>query len=251
MNDLKTNNLPRHIAIIMDGNGRWAKHRGKPRLFGHRAGATSMKKIVIATAKMGIEYLTVYAFSTENWKRSTEEVSGLFKLIIQYVASELNELIDANVHINVIGDYKKLPDASVKALDKMIDKTKYNDGLKFNIAINYGGRDDITRAVNQIIREREINNLSSKTGKTEITEDDISKHLYTGKMNFDIPDPDLLIRTSGEQRLSNFLIWQSSYSELIFTKTLWPDFDEEEYRSLIEAYSNRDRRYGGIKEEIK
>lgn len=251
MNDLKKDNLPRHIAIIMDGNGRWAKQRGKPRLFGHRAGATSMKKIVIATAKMGIEYLTVYAFSTENWKRSTEEVSGLFKLIIQYVASELNELIDANVNINVIGDYKKLPDASVKALDKMIDKTRDNDGLKFNIAINYGGRDDITRAVNQIIREREINNLPSKNDKTEVTEDDISKHLYTGKMNFDIPDPDLLIRTSGEQRLSNFLIWQSSYSELIFTKTLWPDFDEEEYRSLIEAYSNRDRRYGGIKEEIK
>lgn len=238
--------LPRHVAIIMDGNGRWAKSKNKPRLFGHKTGATTMKNIVTATAKMGIEYLTVYAFSTENWKRSEEEVSGLFNLIIQYVKSELDELIEANVHINVIGDYNKLPNPSVKALNKMINETKANNGLKFNIAINYGGRDDIVMSVNELIKERERN--EDQRGLI-VTEEDLSNHLYTGKVHFNIPDPDLIIRTGGEQRLSNFLIWQASYSELMFTETLWPDFTISEYENLIELYTKRDRRYGGRKED--
>lgn len=237
--------LPKHVAIIMDGNGRWANARNKPRLFGHKAGAGTMKNIVIATAKMDIEYLTVYAFSTENWKRSAKEVSGLFNLIIEYVKSELRELIEANVHINVIGDYSKLPNASVGALDKMITETKDNDGLKFNIAINYGGRDDVIMAVNEIIKERETDEGPSEI---PVTEEELSRHLYTGKEHFNIPDPDLIIRTGGEQRLSNFLIWQASYSEFIFTETLWPDFSIPEYEKMIDAYSKRDRRYGGRKE---
>lgn len=237
--------LPKHVAIIMDGNGRWANARNKPRLFGHKAGAGTMKNIVIATAKMDIEYLTVYAFSTENWKRSAKEVSGLFNLIIEYVKSELRELIEANVHINVIGDYSKLPNASVGALDKMVTETKDNDGLKFNIAINYGGRDDVIMAVNEIIKEREMDGGPSEI---PVTEEELSRHLYTGKAHFNIPDPDLIIRTGGEQRLSNFLIWQASYSEFIFTETLWPDFSISEYEKMIDAYSKRDRRYGGRKD---
>lgn len=240
--------IPKHVAIIMDGNGRWAKAKGRPRLFGHKAGAEAMKRIVMATAEMGIDYLTVYAFSTENWKRSIEEVSGLFNLIIQYVKSELNELVDANVHINVMGDYNMLPAASVKALDKLIQATSANDGLTFNLAINYGGRDDLLMAVNEIVAERGEKGISSDT---KITEEDINDHLYSGKLHFCVPDPDLVIRTSGEQRISNFLIWQSSYSELMFTDTLWPDFTPNEYAEMIEAYSHRDRRYGGRKEEDK
>lgn len=248
MNKKSIEKLPKHVAIIMDGNGRWAKSKNKPRLFGHKAGASSMKDIVIATGKMGIEFLTVYAFSTENWKRSAEEVSGLFNLIIQYVKSELDELIEQNVHINIIGDYKKLPPSSVRALDKMIDKTRKNDGLKFNIAINYGGRDDVVMAVNEIIEERR---KDGDLFNTSVTEEDLSRHLYTGSIHYNIPDPDLIIRTGGEKRLSNFLIWQSSYSELFFTETLWPDFNTSEYEKILEMYGKRDRRYGGRKEEDK
>lgn len=240
--------VPKHVAIIMDGNGRWAKAKGRPRIFGHKAGAEAMKRIVMETAEMGIDYLTVYAFSTENWKRSIEEVSGLFNLIIQYVKSELNELVDANVHINVMGDYNMLPSASAKALDRLILATRNNDGLTFNLAINYGGRDDLLMAINEIVSEREENGVSVDE---PVTEEDINNHLYSGSLHFDVPDPDLVIRTSGEQRLSNFLIWQSSYSELMFTDTLWPDFTPKEYREMIEAYSHRDRRYGGRNEEDK
>ena len=227
----------------MDGNGRWAKAHGVPRVMGHNAGMQAMKKIVIATSNMGIKYLTVYAFSTENWKRSTEEVSGIFNLIVKYVNSELEELDENNVHINIFGEYDMLPKASVDAINKMVGRLADNDGLVFNIALNYGGRDEILRSVKEIVAE----------GKDpdELTEDDISKHLYSGSARFNVPDPDLIIRTSGEERMSNFLTWQAAYSELMFTDTLWPDFAPEEYTEMIEAYSNRDRRFGGRKEADK
>ncbi len=228
----------------MDGNGRWAKAHGVPRVMGHNAGMQSMKKIVIATSNMGIKYLTVYAFSTENWKRSTEEVSGIFNLIVKYVNSELEELDENNVHINIFGQYDMLPKASIDAIDKMVGRLADNDGLVFNIALNYGGRDEILRSVRKLCEECR----DGSRDPADLTEDDISKYLWSGSANFDVPDPDLIIRTSGEERISNFLTWQSAYSELMFTDTLWPDFTPEEYASMIEAYANRDRRFGGREE---
>ena len=239
--------VPTHVGIIMDGNGRWAKAHGVPRVMGHNAGMQSMKKIVIATSNMGIKYLTVYAFSTENWKRSTEEVSGIFNLIVKYVNSELEELDENNVHINIFGDYSMLPKASVDAIDRMVSRLDHNDGLVFNIALNYGGRDEILRSVKEIARQ------CAEEGRDpgELTEDDISRYLWSGEEHFNVPDPDLIIRTSGEERISNFLTWQSAYSELMFTDTLWPDFTPEEYAEMITAFANRDRRFGGRKEAAK
>ncbi len=236
--------VPTHVGIIMDGNGRWAKAHGVPRVMGHNAGMQSMKKIVIATSNMGIKYLTVYAFSTENWKRSTEEVSGIFNLIVKYVNSELEELDENNVHINIFGQYDMLPKASIDAIDKMVGRLVDNDGLVFNIALNYGGRDEILRSVRKLCEECR----DGSRDPADLTEDDISKYLWSGSANFDVPDPDLIIRTSGEERISNFLTWQSAYSELMFTDTLWPDFTPEEYASMIDAYASRDRRFGGRKE---
>ena len=237
--------IPAHVGIIMDGNGRWAKAHGVPRVMGHNAGMQSMKKIVIATSNMGIKYLTVYAFSTENWKRSTEEVSGIFKLIVKYVNSELEELDENNVHINIFGDYSMLPQASIDAIDKMVGRLADNDGLVFNIALNYGGRDEIMRSVRELARQ------CAEEGRdpASLTEDDLSMYLWSGSANYGVPDPDLIIRTSGEERISNFLTWQSAYSELMFTDTLWPDFTPEEYAEMIDAYASRDRRFGGRKEK--
>lgn len=239
--------FPTHVGIIMDGNGRWAKAHNVPRVMGHNAGMQSMKKIVIASSNLGVKYLTVYAFSTENWKRSTEEVSGIFNLIVKYVNSELEELDENNVKINIFGEYDMLPKASVNAINKMVGRLEHNDGLVFNIALNYGGRDEILRSVRQLYAE------CSKEGRdpADLTEDDISKYLYSGSAHFDVPDPDLIIRTSGEERMSNFLTWQAAYSELMFTDTLWPDFTPEEYAEMLDAYQNRDRRFGGRKAEDK
>ena len=237
--------IPAHVGIIMDGNGRWAKAHGVPRVMGHNAGMQSMKKIVIATSNMGIKYLTVYAFSTENWKRSTEEVSGIFKLIVKYVNSELEELDENNVHINIFGDYSMLPQASIDAIDKMVGRLADNDGLVFNIALNYGGKDEIMRSVRELARQCAEEGRDPAT----LTEDDLSMYLWSGSANYGVPDPDLIIRTSGEERISNFLTWQSAYSELMFTDTLWPDFTPEEYAEMIDAYANRDRRFGGRKEK--
>lgn len=231
----------------MDGNGRWAKAHGVPRVMGHNAGMQSMKKIVIASSNLGIKYLTVYAFSTENWKRSTEEVSGIFNLIVKYVNSELEELDENNVHINIFGEYDMLPKASIDAIDKMVGRLADNDGLVFNIALNYGGRDEILRSVKALTAEC----ISEGRDPDSLTEDDISRHLYSGSAHFGVPDPDLIIRTSGEERMSNFLTWQSAYSELMFTDTLWPDFTPEEYAEMIEAYTSRDRRFGGRAEKDK
>ena len=246
---LEIGKLPTHVAVIMDGNGRWAKSKNRPRLFGHNAGMQAMKQIVITASNLGIKYLTVYAFSTENWKRSTEEVSGIFKLIIKYVDSELKELIKNNVRINILGDYNMLPGDSVRAIDELLDKTRDNDGLVFNIALNYGGRDEIVKAINEIIIDRKA--LEDEGISVDVTEDEVSNHLYTGVLHKNIPDPDLIIRTSGEERLSNFLIWQAAYSEMMFTDTLWPDYSPEEFTAMIEKFSHRKRRFGGREKEDK
>lgn len=232
---LDKNRIPRHVAIIMDGNGRWAKAKGQPRLFGHNAGMEALREIVRHSQTLGVKYLTVYAFSTENWKRPEDEVAGLFKLLVKYFGSEIEELHANHVKVNIIGDWSKLPAESKQAINDALEKTKNNDGLVFSIALNYGGRDEIARAVKNIIE--------SGANAADITEELISKNLYTA----DIPDPELVIRTSGELRLSNFLIWQSAYSEIVITPVLWPDFTKEEYEKCILEYQGRDRRFGGIK----
>ncbi len=240
-------NVPTHVGIIMDGNGRWAKAHGVPRVMGHNAGMQSMKQIVTATSKLGIKYLTVYAFSTENWKRSAQEVSGIFKLIVKYVKSELDELNENNVHINIMGEYDMLPKESVDSIDKLLASTAGNDGLIFNIALNYGGRDEIVKSVKELVTAK----IEAGEDPTDIKEEDIGRYLYSGAEHLDIPDPDLIIRTSGEERTSNFLVWQGAYSELMFTDTLWPDFTPEEYAKMIEQYTHRKRRFGGREEDDK
>ena len=238
------NRIPAHVAIIMDGNGRWAKKKGLPRLAGHNAGMLAMKEIVKASSVLGVKYLTVYAFSTENWKRSKEEVGGIFKLLVKYVDSELSELHENNVKVKVLGDYSVIPKIAVERLEKSLETTANNTGLQFNIALNYGSRAEIVRAVSRIYEDIRKGALEEET---EITEELISRYLYTGDENGNIPDPDLIIRTSGEERLSNFMLWQSAYSEFAFTDVFWPDFSPAEYERLIEAYQNRDRRFGGRK----
>lgn len=232
-------NIPKHVAIIMDGNGRWARAKGRPRLFGHNAGMQALKEIVKHSDQIGIKYLTVYAFSTENWKRSSEEVSGIFKLLVAYVNQEIDELCGNNVRVNILGDYSKLPKDAYSSVIYALDRTKLNTGLNFNIALNYGGRADIVKSVQELAKMVEKGDLKS----SDITEDMISDHLYTSGM----PDPDLIIRTSGEFRLSNFLAWQSAYSEIVVTPVLWPDFTPAELDKAIEEFNGRDRRFGAVK----
>ncbi len=240
---LDKNRIPAHVAIIMDGNGRWAKAKGVPRLAGHNAGMKAMKEIVRHSSVLGVKHLTVYAFSTENWKRSTEEVSGIFKLLVRYVESELREIKEQNVRIRILGDYTPLPKDARAAVDRAIRDTADNTGLQFNIALNYGGRADILRSVQILAADVAAGNVKPE----EITEDMISEHLYTGADETGCGDPELIIRTSGEIRLSNFLLWQSAYSEFVFTDVLWPEFTPEEFEKCIEEYQNRDRRFGGRK----
>ena len=230
--------LPQHIGIIMDGNGRWAKKRFLPRVAGHNAGMKAMTEIVRKASNMGIEHLTVYAFSTENWKRSEEEVGGIFKLLIKYVDSELKELIKENVRVCVLGDYTVIPKDAKLSLEETLEKTASNTGMQFNIALNYGSRAEIIRGMNRFMKEN--------PGK-DITEEELSRYLYTGEENGNVPDPDLIIRTSGEERLSNFMMWQAAYSEFAFTDTLWPDFKPEELEHIIMEYMGRERRFGGRK----
>lgn len=239
---LDMNRMPRHVAVIMDGNGRWAKKNKVNRLAGHNAGMEVMKDIVRRSSDLGIKYLTVYAFSTENWKRSLEEVSGIFKLLVKFVNLDLEELNRENVRVKALGEYREIPEGALKSLENTLETTKNNTGLQFNIALNYGSRKEITRSVNKLVEKK----ISGEI-KGDITEEMISKYLYTGEENGNVPDPDLIIRTSGEERLSNFLLWQSAYSEFVFTDTLWPDFTPDEYEKLIEEFQNRDRRFGGRK----
>ncbi len=226
------NRLPEHIAIIMDGNGRWAKKRNRPRLFGHHAGMKALQKIVRKSSEIGIKILTVYAFSTENWKRSPEEVNGLMAIAVDYFKKEIDELNDNNVKVRVIGDLSALNPRVLSAAQKAMDATKDNTGLIFNVALNYGSRAEIISGVKAL--------LAAGVKSDEISEEALNARLYTAGMT----DPDMVIRTSGEQRISNFMLWQAAYAEFFFTETLWPDFDEAAYLELIEKYKQRNRRYG-------
>lgn len=229
--------VPKHIAIIMDGNGRWAKKRMLPKKLGHRQGAEALRKISRHANKLGVEALTVYAFSTENWKRSEEEVNDLMDLLEEYIQEFYIDDESNFLRVNIIGDMSRLRPSLVEKLNDVMEKSKNNDGLKMNIAINYGGRDDIVRAVKNIAND--VNNKELKTD--DITEELISTYLDTKKDC----DPELVIRTSGEFRLSNFLLWQVAYSEFYVTDKLWPDFNNDDLEKAIESYVKRDRRFGG------
>lgn len=237
--DIDIEKIPNHIAIIMDGNGRWAKSKFMPRTYGHKVGVETIRKIVKECSRLGVKYLTLYAFSTENWKRPQEEVSALMGLLVTYLKNELDELHKNNVKILTIGDISKLPDVCVDELEKSIEKTKNNTGVTLSLALNYGSRDDIKKAVREISKDVSDRKISVE----DIDDEMISKHLYTKN----IIDPDLVIRTSGEQRLSNFLLWEVAYSEFYFTDIHWPDFDEENLQKAIYSYQKRDRRFGAVK----
>ena len=232
---------PRHIAIIMDGNGRWAKQRGLPRTAGHAAGAEAFRRIANYCRTLGVEYLTVYAFSTENWKRSPDEVDALMKLFRRYTKTCIRTARDNNMKVRVLGDPTALADDLQESLKKLVESSKDNTGLNFQIAINYGSRDEIVRAIRKVAADCVDGQLKPE----EITEERFSGYLDTAE----VPDPDLLIRTSGEQRLSNYLLWQLAYTEFYFTEVPWPAFTKEELAKAIEKYNKRDRRYGGVKEE--
>lgn len=233
--------IPKHVAIIMDGNGRWAKERGFPRFKGHQEGMDNVKRIVKVANREGVKVLTIYAFSTENWKRPKAEVDFLMKLPTQFLSVYLPELIEENVKVTMIGHFNRLPEHTKKAMDEAVEKTKHNTGLILNIAFNYGGRMEITEAVKEITYK--VNH--GKLSVDDIDETTITDHLYTKKL----PDPDLLIRTSGEVRLSNFLLWQLAYSEFWFSPVHWPAFDEEEFLKALDIYSQRKRRFGGLNEK--
>ena len=237
--EIDMNRLPTHIGVIMDGNGRWAKKRGLPRSAGHQAGADTLKKIVTECNKMGIKYITVYAFSTENWKRPKEEVDFLMNLLMNYLLDAERTLAGENVRIRAIGSRAELSEEMQVQIKKTEEFTSKNTGIVMNIALNYGSREELVTATKNIAEKVKNGELSAE----EINAEMISDALYTGGQ----PDPDLIIRTSNEQRLSNFMMWQSSYSELYFTKTLWPDFNLECLYDAILAYQSRDRRYGGVK----
>ncbi len=229
-------NIPQHVAIILDGNGRWAKSKGMPRNYGHAQGAKNVERICEDAYYMGIKYLTVYAFSTENWKRSREEVDALMNLLRNYMKTCVKTAKKNHMRVRVIGDKTGLAEDIQRSIANLERESADQDGLNFTIAINYGSRDEIRRAVQRIAAEG--------IRPEDITEEVISAHLDTAG----IPDPDLLIRTSGELRLSNYLMWQLAYAEFYFTDVLWPDFDKKELEKAIEKYNSRDRRYGGVKE---
>ena len=236
--ELDYNNMPQHVAIIMDGNGRWAKQRNMPRTMGHKAGVETIRRIVKEADRLGIKYITLYAFSTENWKRPKDEVNALMKLLVQYLKSEVTELHKNEVVLRVLGDITALQEECKKEIEESIELTKNNTGLVLNVAFNYGGRDEIIRAVKNIASDVE----SGKVNKENINQDLFSEYLYTK----DSPDPDLIIRPSGEQRISNFLLWQCAYSEFWYSNVNWPDFSENDLQQAIYDYQNRNRRYGGV-----
>jgi len=224
--------VPNHVAIIMDGNGRWARRKGLPRVEGHRKGAEVVENVVRWSAEFGIKYLTLYTFSTENWRRPKEEVEFLFSLLVEKLETKAPELIKENVRLRFMGRLEDLPEKLKNKCRETEEMTKSNDGLNLIIALNYGGRAEIVDAVERILKE----------GVTEVNEEGFRKYLYLP----DVPDPDLIIRTSGEMRLSNFLLWQSAYSELYFTEKLWPDFTKDDFTKALEDYSKRERRFGGV-----
>ena len=233
-----TKAVPRHVAIILDGNGRWAKKRMLPRNAGHAAGSKNVEKICEAAWNMGIEYVTMYAFSTENWSRPQEEVDALMKLRHSYLKDCIKTSKKNNMQVRVIGDISCLEPELQDKIRELEEVSAQNTGLHFQVALNYGGRDEIRRAVQKMVQDAEDGNLKA----SEVTEDKIADYLDTK----DIPDPDLMIRTSGEQRLSNYLLWQLAYAEFYFTDTLWPDFNKKELEKAVEFYQTRDRRFGGV-----
>lgn len=233
--------VPTHIAIILDGNGRWAKAKGLPRKAGHVQGAKNVEKICEEAYKLGVQYLTVYAFSTENWNRPQDEVDALMRLLRNYMKTCLKTAEKNNMCIRVIGDKSRLDEDIRSSIAALEEASKNNTGLHFQIALNYGSRDEITRAVKSVAKKVAAGELSAE----DVTEEMIANELDTAG----IPDPDLMIRTSGEQRISNYLLWQLAYSEFYFASVPWPDFTKEELVKAIEAYGNRDRRYGLVKEE--
>lgn len=237
---LPPSKLPRHVAIIMDGNGRWAQSRGLPRSAGHASGTEALRDIIRASDDWGIEALSLYAFSTENWARSKEEVSALMALLLKYFASEIDELDEKNVRITILGDIDGLPDPQREAVTNAMERTRDNTGLKLNIALNYGGRAELTRAARLLAEKVKAGELEPEA----IDEQIFAQQLYTA----DSPDVDLLIRTSGEQRLSNFLPWQTAYAEFVFDSIHWPDFDRARYMKCLQIYADRDRRFGGVHE---
>jgi undecaprenyl diphosphate synthase len=230
--------LPKHIAIIMDGNGRWAQSKRLPRKVGHKRGVKKLKEVIKITNKLGINHLTVFAFSTENWKRPQKEVDFLMKIFEQALDNEVEELDEQGVKIRVLGRRERLPDSIKKKIDQAVDLTKDNQGLNLNIALNYGGRAEIIDATKALVSKVEEGVLDLD----DITEEDLSEELYTAEM----PDPELLIRPSGEMRISNFLLWQLAYTEFCFTSTPWPDFSEQDLLLAIVNYQERDRRFGGL-----
>jgi len=227
-----------HVAIIMDGNGRWAQNKGRPRLFGHQAGARRVREIVESCPELGIKYLTIFAFSTENWKRTQIEVSGLMKLFKRYIYKETKPLIDAGVRVRFIGDRLRLESSLVTLMDQLEKLTENNSAVNLTIAINYGARDEVTRAAKRMAKDVLDGDLSVES----IDEETLPKYLDTHVL----PDPVLVIRTSGEARISNFLLWQSAYAEYEFIDTLWPDFTKEIFSSLVSEFGNRERRFGGV-----
>jgi undecaprenyl diphosphate synthase len=231
--------LPAHIAIIMDGNGRWAKQRNLPRIIGHKAGVSAVRTTVETCAQLGLEALTLYAFSVENWKRPRHEIDGLWRLLVVYLRRELATLMDNDIQLVAIGRLESLPDSIQAELLSVMTRTASNRGMRLNLAINYGGRTELIDAVNSILENAR---LEGNLNALEITEEAISSHLYTAGLK----DPDLLIRTSGEMRVSNFLLWQIAYAELYVTDTLWPDFTRTNLLEAISDYQNRERRFGGL-----
>ena len=240
--DIDNERLPRHIAIIMDGNGRWAKRRNQPRVFGHRQGAKSVRKVVEAAARLGINNLTLYAFSTENWNRPKHEIKTLMKLLVNALKNELGLMMKNNIRLNAIGHTDMMPTNVQQELQEVLDETKENTGLVLTLALSYGARQEILRAVQEISHKVKNNIISVENVDDNI----INKHLYTQNL----PDVDLLIRTSGEVRISNFLLWQIAYAELYFTDELWPDFNETSLHKAIADYQKRERRFGKTSEQI-
>jgi len=241
-NNLDKDNLPKHIAIIMDGNGRWAAKKGLDRVLGHNIGVESVQEIVEETLNLNIPYLTLYAFSTDNWSRPKDEIGTLMKLLVKYLKSEFDKLIKNNIRLNTIGDLSALPKAVQNEVKRVSDKTKNNKKMVLTIALNYGAREEIEYVVKKIASEVKNNTISLENVDQSI----INKHLYTRNL----PDVDLLIRTSGEQRVSNFLLWQIAYAELYFTKVYWPDFGKKDLQKALLNYQNRERRFGKTSEQI-
>ena len=240
--NIERTNIPAHIAIIMDGNGRWAKAQGQNRLYGHRNGVEAVQKIVEESARLGIQNLTLFAFSTENWKRPQVEVNTLMKLLVKSLRKELYQMVQNNIRLNAVGNLSALPEAVQTELNETIEKTKNNSRMTLTLALNYGGKEELTQAIKEIAVKVKNNIISPEN----VDETIINKHLYTQNL----PDVDLLIRTSGEERISNFLLWKIAYAELYFTEILWPEFNESHLHLAIHDYQKRERRFGKTSEQL-